>query len=324
MRLVVAPKVSLEMRKLIHNGVAGSLEADFLYEADEKDRSTILSRTDILLTMNIRRDIRESEFQLLKNIRLIQTTLAGADIIPYNKLGSQTTVCSNSGAYNEPIAEHAIGMMLALARSFVPIHKDMGSGGFDQRTVHKMLKGSTLGIIGFGGIGKRTAEIAGSFGMKILAINRSGKTEEKVDFVGTLSDLRFVLWKSDFVLLSIGLNKNTKNLITRTELEIMKPDAVIINIARGDLIDEKSLYDHLITHPKFKAGIEAWWIEPFINPKFEVHFPFFNLDNFLGSPHNSYLTEGIHLKALASAVDNILRFVRGEIPQNVQNPEDYL
>lgn len=312
------------MADLILQRVGRTLDIDFLARAKENERKTLLGNADVILAMNFKRDIPEEELQFIRNTKLIQIALAGADTIPYDKLDPGVTICSNAGAYSEPIAEHAIGMMLSLARNFLPLHRELSRGVFDQTTPHKMLKGSTLGIIGFGGIGKRTAELARSFGMKILAINRSSKTNEKVDFIGTLTDLNYVLRESDFLLLTIALNKRTKNLIGETELGMMKPDAVLVNVARGELIDERSLYEHLKTHPQFKAGIEAWWIEPFTHSKFEVHYPFFELDNLLGSPHNSYLIEGIYLKALDQALDNILRFVRGETLKNVQNREDYL
>jgi len=312
------------MRDLILRKIGGGLEVDFLFGASEKDRVGLLTQADLVLAMNLRRDIHDDELRYLGRTRLIQITLAGSDAISFDKLDPRIMVCSNSGAYSKPIAEHAIGMMLALARSFLPLHLGLGRGVFDQKTAHKMLNGSTLGIIGFGGIGRRTAQIARAFGMKIFAINRSGTTNEKIDFVGTLSDLNFVLRKSDFILLSIALNKKTKNLIGKTELEMMKPDAILVNVARGDLIDEQSLYHHLKSRSQFKAAIEAWWIEPFNYPKFEVHFPFFDLNNFLGSPHNSYLIPEIHLTALDMALDNILRFMRGDAPWNLQKREDYL
>ncbi|MGO9482461.1 MAG: 2-hydroxyacid dehydrogenase [Candidatus Kryptoniota bacterium] len=324
MKLLVAQKVNEEIAGLIIRKVSRQLNIDFLVPSDEEARRKLIGDAEIILSMNIRRDLREDEFQLIKNAKLIQTTLAGADMIPYAELSPGITVCSNAGAYSEPIAEHAIGMMLALARSFLILHNELSKGIFNQTTKHKMLNGSQLGIIGFGGIGKRTASLARAFGMKILAINSSGKTDERVDFIGTLADLNHVLRESDFLLLSIALNKKTKALISKTELELMKPDAILVNVARGDLIEETSLYRHLRRHPQFKAGVEAWWIEPFNLPKFEVHYPFFDLGNFLGSPHNSWLTEGIQMKALDSALDNIVRFISGEAPRNVQNREDYL
>jgi phosphoglycerate dehydrogenase-like enzyme len=331
MKLLVAQKVNKEMYDLIFDRVGKELEVNFLSAVTDGSqdpvgdaRQKLIMEADIILSMNFRRDILENEFHLIKKAKLIQITLAGADMIPYDKLSPDVLICSNSGAYNEPIAEHAIGMMLALGRSFMALHKELSKGIFDQTTKHKMLNGSTLGIIGFGGIGKKTAELARAFGMKIIAINSSGKTEEKVDFIGTMNDLEFVLRRADFILLSVALNKRTRLLIGQKELELMKSDAVLVNVARGELIDEASLYHHLKTHPNFKAGIEAWWVEPFSFPKFEVHFPFFELDNFLGSPHNSWLVEGIQIKALNSALDNILVYVHGGTPRNIQRREDYL
>ena len=312
------------MTDLIMGKLHGEIEVSLLSGADEGRRARLLEEADVLLAMNFRRDIKEEELARLNNVKLIQITLAGADIIPYDGLNPETVICSNGGVFSESIVEHSLGMMLALARNFLPLHKGLHNGTFDQKTPHKMLSGSTLGIVGFGGIGKKTAGLARGFGMKIMAINSSGRTDLDVDFIGTLSDLDKVLAESDFVLLSIGLNRNTRGFMGRRELELMKPDAVLINVARGDLIDEQSLYEHLRSHPHFKAGIEAWWIEPFNHPKFEIHYPFFELDNVLGSPHNSFMTEGAHVMALDRALDNVLRFIHGEPLRNVQRREDYI
>lgn len=324
MKLLAAQKLNREMKDLLVGKLHHEFEIQFLDGTPDDQRRSLLEGTDVILAANFRRDIKEDEISHLDNTKLIQITLAGADIIPYDKLRPGITICSNGGAYSEPIAEHAIGMMIALARSFLPLHRGLSRGVFDQKTRHKMLSGATLGIVGYGGIGKKTAAIARAFGMRIIAINSTGGTDGDVDFIGTLDDLDRLLRESDFLLLTIGLNKNTRGMIGSRELGLMKPDAVLINVARGDLIDEKSLYEHLKANPRFKAGIESWWVEPFNHPKFEVHYPFFELDNVLGSPHNSYLTEGIYLRALDSALDNILRFAHGEPLKNIQRREDYI
>ncbi|MGC8653394.1 MAG: 2-hydroxyacid dehydrogenase [Candidatus Kryptoniota bacterium] len=324
MRLAVTQKLDDKMVSLIQNKLGNLCEIDFIHKADDSIRKESLVKADIVMAMNIKRDLKEEEFELIKNAKLIQITLAGADIIPFEKLSPHTVVCSNGGAYSDPIAEHAMGMMLSLARNFLPLHRSLSNGIFDQWTKHKLLKGSTLGIIGFGGIGKRTAELARGFGMKIFAINKTGKSDIHTDFIGTIDDLDYLLKNSDFILLSIALNKHTKKIIGKRELELMKPDAVLINVARGDLVDEGALYNHLKANPQFKAGIEAWWIEPFNYPKFEIHYPFFELDNFLGSPHNSYLVDGIMMKALDAAVDNILAYIEQRPLKNIQNREDYI
>lgn len=83
-----------------------------------------------------------------------------------------------------------------------------------------------------------------------------------------------------------------------------------MNVARGDLIDEKALYEHLSTHPDFYAGIDAWWIEPFKYNRFELHYPFFQLPNLLGSPHNSAMVADALLLGTQHAIENVKRFIQ--------------
>jgi len=166
-------------------------------------------------------------------------------------------------------------MILALSKRLMIYHKQLSNGIFKQQSsVTKSINGSVLGVIGFGSIGKATAKLLNPFGVKVMALNTSGKTEEKVEFIGTLKDLDYVLENSDFVLLSCPLNKETEGLINRQKLELMKEDAILINVARGAIINEEDLFNHLKTHPDFYAGIDAWWIEPFKYGKFEIHYPF--------------------------------------------------
>ena len=82
-------------------------------------------------------------------------------------------------------------------------------------------------------------------------------------------------------------------MIGSRELEMMEPDAILINVARGSIIDERALYEHMLRNPDFSAGIDTWWIEPAMDGEFRVNFPSFDLPNFLGSPHNSSITPGV-------------------------------
>ena len=103
----------------------------------------------------------------------------------------------------------------------------------------------------------------------------------------------------------------------------MKKNAILINISRGGIIEEKALYEHLKNHPYFMAGIDAWWVEPFQHGKFEVHYPFFNLPNFIGSPHNSGVVEGAIEEAIKDAVLNVKNYLDGKEIRGVTNREDY-
>jgi phosphoglycerate dehydrogenase-like enzyme len=113
-------------------------------------------------------------------------------------------------------------------------------------------------------------------------------------------------------------------MIGTRELGWMREDAIFVNVARGALVQEKALYDHLVAHPRFRAGIDTWWIEPPTHGEFRTDYPFFELENVLGSPHNSNLVSGIFPYALKAAVYNVRRFLAGEPPLGLVDPADYL
>jgi len=212
---------------------------------------------------------------------------AGANHLPFHLIDKNITLASNVGAYARPMAEHCIGMILALAKSIVVRHLELKNNIFNNSIENRMIEGSTCGIIGFGGIGQEVANRIRAFGVKIYAINSSGKTDKEVSFIGTLKELSYLLKESDIIVLSIPYNKYTHHLIDKEKLSLMKHNAILVNMARGDIIVEKDIYEHLQNNPYFLFGTDTWWIEPFSHGRFELHYPFFDLPNFLGSPHNS-------------------------------------
>lgn len=155
------------------------------------------------------------------------------------------------------------------------------------------------------------------------AINSSGRTQEAVDFIGTLKDLDYVLKESYIVVLSIALNNRTQNLIGRHELELMKQEAILVNIARAALIDETALFEHLVNNPHFKAGIDAWWVEPFSAGTFKMDHPFCELSNFIGSPHNSAMVPGVIRRAVELAVLNVRNFIQENPIRGIVSREQF-
>jgi len=313
-----------EEKELLLKALSGEATLTFLTEMNERDRKEALSTAEVLLAWNLPRELKKEEYQLLHRLRFIQLLSAGADHLPFSDIPPHVKIASNVGAYAEPMAEHILAMTLALSKRLLKNHNKLAQGEFNQFEMNKMLSGSTVGIIGFGGIGRASAKLFRCLGCRIYAINTSGKTEEEVDFVGTLKDLDHVLRESDVVVLSIALNKQTYNLIGKRELERMKRECILVNVARGALIDEEALYEHLKSHPDFMAGIDAWWVEPFGKGRFQMDHPFCSLPNFLGSPHNSSMVPGVIPKATALAAQNVLKFLHGEEIRGVVSREQYL
>jgi phosphoglycerate dehydrogenase-like enzyme len=288
----------------------------------DDERRQVLGRADVVLCFHFGREVPAGLGPELP-ARLVQLVSAGADHVPFAQLPRQAVLAANVGAYAEPMAEHVLAMALALLKRLPQNHAKLASGVWDQ-SLTRWLKGATCGIVGFGGIGRAVGRRMSALGAQVYAVNTTGTSDEPVAFAGTLDDLDTVLAASDVVVLSLPLTRRTRGLVSARELRLMKPDAVLVNVGRGALVDEAALYHHLRDNPGFSAAIDTWWDEPFRSGRFHVQHPFFDLPNVLGSPHNSGLAPGVLEEAVASAAANIGRFLRGETPIGVVRPEDYV
>ncbi len=322
--IVVTYTASHEEQALFQEVLGSLATLTFLSEiSSAQQRKQSLKDATVLLSWNFPQEIGPQDYSNLQQVRFIQLVTAGADHMPFAKLPSHLKVASNPGAYAAAMAEHVMAMTLALAKRLLIGHQKMRNGEFDDTTLNRSLFGATAGIIGFGGTGRATARLMRAFGMRIYAINQSGTSSEPADFVGTLNDLERVLQESDVVVISLPLTRTTKGLIGKNELTWMKPDAMLVNVARGAIIDEEALYIHLQNHPSFLAGIDTWWIEPLRGGAFRMEYPFLELPNVLGSPHNSALVSQVIGNAARQAAENVKHFLEGEKVIGIVRPEDY-
>jgi phosphoglycerate dehydrogenase-like enzyme len=315
-----SPEAKAELQEIL-----GS-EADLIFLPDipPDQRQVTLQAATRLLTWNFPREITEHEYPDLQKVKFIQLISAGADHIPFGGLPARVTVASNAGAYALPMAEHVMGMTLALAKRFCIENQKLKNGEFDQGTRNRLLSGLTASILGFGGIGQATARLMRAFNMHIQAINTSGTSSEPVDFIGTLRDLEKVLRASDVVVVCLPLTRATRGCLGEKQLDWMNPDAILINVSRGAILDEHALYEHVRIHPNFLLGIDAWWIEPFRQGFFKMQYPFLDLPNVLGSPHNSAIVSSNPLGAARQAAENMKRYIKGEHVKGIVLREDYL
>jgi len=322
--VVVTVAMSEEKRRMLESILGDEVRLFFLANTPANLRQEKLSEASVLFSWLLLKELGSGEFSLLKNVQMIQLLSAGANHVPFTKLPPSIIVAGNVGAYAEPMAEHILAMTLALAKNLLKEHQKLAQGVFNQSTPNRLMRGSVCGILGFGGIGRATARLMRSLGMRIYAVNTSGKTDETVDFIGTMNDLQHVLSSSDVLVITIPLTKTTRHCIGKRELEWMKSDAILINAARGDIIVEEAFYTHLLNNPDFRAGIEAWWIEPLHAGKFQTEYPFLSLPNVLGSPHNSSVVPGIREKAIKRAAENISRFLKGKMISGIVKKDDYV
>jgi phosphoglycerate dehydrogenase-like enzyme len=320
--LVVVYELEGNGRRIVADALGDAAQAVYLTDLDDVGRADALRKADAVLARTTR-ELRQGEIALLADARLVQFINAGIDFVPLAEMPAGVPVATNGGAYAGPMAEHALAMALAAAKRLLVEHAALSHGEFNQFARNRMLAGGVCGILGFGGIGIATAGLARGIGMKVHAINRRGRTDEKVEWIGTPDQLDALLAASDVLVICTPLTPATLGMIGAPQLARMKDDAILVNVARGEIVDERALYERLVAYPKFSACIDAWWIEPIRHGTFRMDQPFMALPNVVGSPHNSASAiSGTGVVGLQRAIANVRRALAGETPLYLVPPED--
>jgi phosphoglycerate dehydrogenase-like enzyme len=309
----------------INTGVLdGCARVVFLHGRPEDEFREILRQADVLIGWHLREELPAGGWPDSPRLRFVQLLSAGADSVDFAAVPERLTLASNVGAYAAPMAEYVMAVTLALARRLPQRHADLARGEFKMWERVLTLHGAVCGVLGFGGIGQATGHLMRAFGARIHGVNTSGRTTEPVEFIGTLADLDQVLAAADVLVMALPLTNTTRGLIGARELGLMKPTAILVNVGRAAIVDERALYEHLRDQPEFCAGIDTWWHEPGPNSGFFTGYPFFDLPNVIGSPHNSGVTDGALQAGALKAAENVRRFLRGEPVVGVARRDDYL
>jgi glycerate dehydrogenase len=302
----------------------GAARVAFVHGRPDDEVREVLGQADVLLGWHLGEELPADALQDSARLRFVQLLSAGADSVDYAALPERLLLASNVGAYAQPMAEYVMAVTLALARRLPQRHAEMARGEFGMWKPVLTLDGAVCVILGFGGIGKATARMMRAFGARIHAVNTSGASSEPTDFIGTLAELDEVLAEADVLVVALPLTRATRGLIGARELALMKPEAILVNVGRAAIVEEQALYEHLRDHPDFCAGLDAWWHEPGPGSAFSTEYPFFDLPNMIGSPHNSGVTDGALQVGVRMAAENVRRFLRGEAVIGVVRREEYL
>ena len=290
------------------------------------DEAGIVSRladVEVLVTLAFNRQMAAAA----KNLKLVQVPGAGLDRIDRSAVPAGAAL-ANAYGHEVGIAEYVIGAMLAVTRSFGRIDASLRRGVWESQwgvgvaapPPWPEMAGKTLGILGYGRIGQALARRARAFDMAVCAIRRDVARSEAdgLSLLGGKEMLDEVLRRADYLAVTLSLNEETKGLIGARELGLMKPTAMLVNVARAEIVDENALYQALYDKRIAAAALDVWYQYPkSAEPTFPGRRPFHELPNVMMTPHVSGWTEGM-LEARAMLIaENIGRTVRGEPPLNL-------
>jgi phosphoglycerate dehydrogenase-like enzyme len=261
----------------------------------------------IIVAMRERTAFPKTVIDALPDLKLLITTgMRNASIDTEAAKARGVTVCG-TGTFGNPTSGIAVGLMLELTRRIGYENARLHSGAPWQTTIGLDLEGMTLGVLGLGKLGTRTASIAKAFGMKVIAWSQN-LTAEKCREAGVEYAAKDDLFRqSDFITIHVVLSQRTRGLIGARELGLMKRNAFLINTSRGPIIDETALIAALRERKIAGAGLDVFDTEPL-----PLDHPFRKMDNVVITPHLGYVSEQNYRRYFGDAVDDIRGFLDGK------------
>jgi phosphoglycerate dehydrogenase-like enzyme len=258
--------------------------------------------------------------------RLLHLPGAGADQVDFGALPAGCVVC-NVFEHEIPLAEYVLAAILEHAIGYAALRAafdaDRWPETYARRHTHAEIHGKTLGLVGYGHVGRAVTERARAFGMRVHAVSASGRAPG-ADWSSPVANLRELLPVADYLVIACPLTPETRGLVGAAELSLMKRSAVLINIARAQIVDEEPLYVALAEGRLGGATLDVWYQYPNADTPAArpSRFPFHRLPNVHCTAHSSAWTEELFARRYAVIAENLNRLRQGRPLRNVIHSAD--
>lgn len=312
MKLVIIEPLGVEQEKLLSMAakqLPESVEVVY-YDTRVTDTETLIERgkdADIIAVSNL--PLNADVINGCKNLKMLSVAFTGIDHIAMDACRKNGILVSNCAGYSTAaVADLVFGLLISLYRNIPACNEVVRREGTKDGLVGFELEGKKFGVVGTGAIGLRVAAIAQAFGCEVLAFSRTKKDVPGI----TYTDLNTLLSQCDIVSLHTPLNDSTRGLIGKEQLALMKKNAILINTARGPVVDSQALAEALNEERIAGACIDVFETEP---PVKKEH-PLLNAKHVIATPHAAFATKEALVKRAVIVFDNITAWLDGS-PQNV-------
>ena len=283
------------------------------YDTKTTDVDEMIARvgdSDIVMIAN--NPFPEAVVKAAPNLKYLNVAFTGVDHVALDACKEKGILVTNAAGYStQCVAEEALGLAISVLR-FLPVcDRTVRTGGTSAGLVGREIGGKTVGIVGTGAIGTKTAELFKAFGAEVIAYSRTEREEVKAMGV-TYDTLENVMAKSDIVSVHVPNNASTKGMISAELIGLMKPTAILINTARGAIVDNAALAAALDEGRISGAGIDVFDMEPPI----PADYPLAMAKNTVLAPHVAFLTKESMIRRAAIVFGNVQSYLKGE-PKDV-------
>ena len=309
-RLVVPDDEPAVLANTPFEARARSLAHDVIWYFDRPndETSTIerLSEADCII--NIRSSVKFTRNVLANcnRLRILSVWGTGVDHVDLLAAEEYGITVSNTPAYGAPyVSEHALTLALAVSRQIVESDRHIRQGGWTRGFINE-LYGKTLGVIGTGAIGQRMIQLGKGIGMNVIAWTINPDNNRAKEYGTEFVELNDLMARSDVISIHLALSNKTEKLIGENEIGLMKETAILVNTARGPIVDEKALLSALRSRQIAGAGLDSFDIEPLPSGH-----PFTELDNVILSPHAGGMAYNGTMRGVEMSVENLESFAKG-------------
>lgn len=283
---------------------------------DDPDFQEKMRSAEIIIAGNVVQFTREA-FKGLPNLKIIPKLGVGLDMIDIPAATeAKVMICNSPGVNDVAVAEHTFALLLGHLRQVIRCDRGMRQGLWEQTTIiGSEICGKTMGIVGMGAIGRAVARRGVGFEARVVGYDPYWPEEFAGRFGIIRKSLEELLTESDYVCIHCPLMPETRNLIGKKQIEMMKPTAFLVNMARGGIVDDDALFEALTAKRIAGAVLDAFAEEP------PTDLPFVALDNVILSPHNGAFSLDAMERMSEKVVDQTFEYLDGKTPTNLRNPE---